>query len=118
MSDVFKTVEYLLFQKEKNRDDDFIQTFNPWLTSRMVSFYNGGIMVEHVNDTLNLYGNIFENVENQFLFYKNIIPTAPKSKIHYIKKAKTEKIEGIPIPEFYSKREIDLFENLNKYHHE
>lgn len=114
----FDTINYLLFEKRKELDGELLDSFNPWMTSKMLSFYNDGKMSSYVNDYLNCYSNIFKTKEDQFKFYENIIPIQKRKRITYIKKTKLEKIEELPIPEFYSKREIDLFEDINKYIHE
>jgi hypothetical protein len=112
----FKATNYLLFESRKSEVDyEYLQEFSPYMTNRTLSFYSDGMMVEFVNDTLNVYGNVFSNKEDQFRFYQNVIPKLPKQKINYIKKSKQEKMEKEHIPEFYSQREIDMFENMNKY---
>ncbi len=116
----FDTINYLLFKKRNTTlDSELLNDFNPWLTNKMFSFYENGNMTTYVNDTLNIYGNILNSKEDQFKMYENIIPILPYKKIKYLKKSKTDKnLDKIPIPEFYSKREIDLFEDMNKYSHE
>jgi predicted rRNA methylase YqxC with S4 and FtsJ domains len=116
----FNTINYLIFKKEnRGLDNELLNTFNPYITTKTFSFYNSGEMVPYINQTLNLYGDIFLTVEDQFKFYNNIIPKKPYRKITYIKKPKIEKIKDpVPVPEFYSKRELDLFNTLTKYFHE
>jgi hypothetical protein len=114
----FETINYLLFEKRKELDGELLNSFNPYMTAKTLSFYNDGKMANYVNDYLNCYSNIFSTKEDQFKFYENIIPIQKRKRITYIKKPKTEKIEEIPVPEFYSRREIDLFEDMNKYEHE
>lgn len=115
----FNTINYLLFDKRKRElDNELIEGFVPWMTTRYFSFYNDGINADYINDTLNRYGNAFTTKESQFRFYENIIPVQKRKKINYIKKPKIDKKDLSPIPEFYSRREIDMLENLSKYHHE
>ena len=115
----FKTTDYLIFKQDKKElDNELIENFNPYLTIKSFSFYDGGKMVDYINDTLNSYGYIFKNKEDQFKFFENIIPKQKYKKINYIKKPKQEKLESSPIPEFYSKREIDMMGDMCKYNHE
>jgi hypothetical protein len=114
----FETINYLLFEKRTELDGELLNSFNPWMTAKSLSFYNDGKMASYVNDYLNCYNNIFLTKEDQFRFYENMIPIQKRKRINYIKKSKPEKSEDIPVPEFFSKREIDIFENMNKYDNE
>ena len=115
----FKTTEYLLFKQDnKKLDNELLENFNSYLTTKTFSFYDGGKMVDYINETLNIYGNIFKTKEEQFRFFENIIPKQKYKKIVYIKKPKHEKVESSHIPEFYSKREIDMMNDMCKYNHE
>ncbi len=115
----FETTEYLLFGKKKPElDSEILSGFNPFLVSKSFSFYKNGLFVDYVNETLNVYGNLFKSKEDQFRFFENIIPKQKKQRINYIKKEKIVSKEQLPIPEFYSAREIDLFKNYSKYEHE
>lgn len=116
----FKTVNYLLFEDQKPElDAELLSEFSPFLVSKSLTFCKDGIFTEYVNDSLNIYGNIFPSNEETFKFFDNIIPRQNKTKINYIKKSKLEQVEDDkPIPEFYSKREIDMMNELSKYLHE
>jgi hypothetical protein len=115
----FKATNYLLFEERNSElDSELLQEFSPYMTNKTLSFYGDGILIDHVNDILNVYGNLFSNKEDQFKFFENIIPKLPKKKINYIKKQKVEKKEETPIPEFYSKRELEMFEEMYKYSYE
>ena len=115
----FKTINYLLFEKQQPElDSELLEEFVPFLTTKSFSFIGKGQFVDYINDTLNVYGNIFPNKEDTFKFFDNVIPRQRKTKIDYIKKPKVEKTEEQVIPEFYSKREFDLFEQMSKYEHE
>jgi hypothetical protein len=110
---MFKAIDYLLFSKRKTElDNEILEEFTPYMVNRYLSFYDESL-VDYTNDTINTYGNIFKNKEEQFQFYEQIIPKVKKRKINYIKKPKEElKKNNIPtaIPEFYSKREMKYFE--------
>jgi hypothetical protein len=111
----FKATNYLIFdQSNKELDNELLEEFNPWMTSKTFSFYNDGEFVNYINDFLNGNTNLFKTKDEQFKYFENIIPRQKYKRISYIKKTKKEKVEEVPIPEFYSRREIDLFENLNK----
>lgn len=103
---MFNTVNYLLFQKRKDLDGELLEEFSPYMVARYLSFYDKNLLT-YVNDTINLYGDVFSEKEDQFKFYENIIPTLKRKKIEYVSKKKKEKVEDVQIvPEFYSKREI------------
>lgn len=115
----FKTVNYLLFEKKNPElDSELLEEFNPFLTTKSFSFTNNGKFSDYINDTLNMYGNLFTNKEDTFKFFDNVIPRQRKHRIDYLKKPKVEKTDEQVIPEFYSKREFDLFEQMSKYEHE
>lgn len=112
----FKATNYLIFdQSKRDLDNELLEEFNPWMTTKTFSFYNDGEFANYINDFLNGNFNTLKTKEEQFKYYENIIPKQKYKRITYIKKCKKEKVEEVPIPEFYSKREIDLLENLNKY---
>ena len=115
----FKTVTYLLFEKQKPElDSELLEEFDAYLTTKSFSFVNDGAYVDFVNDTINIYGNIFPSKEETFKFFDNVIPRQKKSRINYIGRPKTPKVEEQIIPEFYSKREFDMFDKYSKYEHE
>lgn len=114
---MFDTIKYFLFE-EKNQDLDYelVDGFNPFYTTKTLSFFKDGQYAQYINDTLNLYGNIFESKEEQFKFYENIIPKHKrKQRLDYIKRNKSEtEIEEVS-PEFYSKKELKLLNDILKY---
>lgn len=106
---MFDTIDYLLFRKNKPElDNELLTGFVPYMVTRYLSFYDKNV-VGYANDTLNRYTGIFKSKEEQFRFHDNIIPKLKRKKIQYIKKPKPAKEkEEKPIPEFYSKREIEM----------
>lgn len=116
----FKAVNYLLFEKQvPELDAELLAEFSPFLVTKSFSFLNDGVFCDYINDSLNLYGGLFKNREDQFKLFDNLTIRQKKKRINYIKKAKPSKEkESVPIPEFYSSREIDLFETYTKYPHE
>lgn len=110
----FKTTNHLLFEKKKGElDVELLESFNPYIVTKSLSFL-GMEVVEFTNDTLNVYGNIFETKEDKFKFFENMIPKTKKRKIDYIKRPKPEIKEDVMIPEFYSKRELDILDTYFK----
>lgn len=109
---IFDSVNYLLFDKAKDVSTDALDSFVPYMVSRYMTFYGDGIYANYVNDTLNRYGSIFTNNEEQFDFYNNIIPKLKRKKIEYVKKTKEVKEDEQSIPEFYCKREWALLQNM------
>ena len=96
----FKATNYLLFENKKSEIDlELLQEFSPYLTNKTLSFYSDGMLVDFINDTLNTYGHLFTNKEDQFKFYQNIIPKLTRQKIKFIKSPKIEK--DINHSEFY-----------------
>ncbi len=118
----FKAVDYLIFGQQRSElDAEILAEFSPFLVTKSFSFLDGGTFVDFINDSLNVHGALFKNKEEQFKFFDHMIPRQKRKRINYIKKPKAVKEKEavpVPIPEFYSKREIDLFETLTKYPHE
>ena len=106
---LFDTVNYLLYNKnKKDLDSELLEYFDPFITMKMASFYNEASAI-WTNDHLNIYGHIFKNKEDTFMFYQNILPNFKWKRIDYLKKVKKEPDKSKQpetIPEFYSKREM------------
>ena len=115
----YSTINYLLFEKRRELDSELLNSFIPHITTKMLSFYDNGSMINYINDYLNRYGNIFQSKEEQFKFYENLIPVQRKKYINYIKKPVSEPPSELSaIPEFYSRRELDMMDDMRKYPHE
>lgn len=112
----FNTTNYLLFnQSKKELDNELLESFVPWLVTRTFSFYDNDY-IEYINESLNLYGNVFPTKEDQFLFFEHVIPKLKKKRINYLKKPKGEKLQDQVVPEFYSKRELNLIEDSKLFY--
>lgn len=114
---MFNTINYLLYDKSKTElDADLIQEFNPFMTTRTFSYYNSGMYCNYINQTLNQFGNVFTTKEDQFKFFDTVIPKLKKRKNEYIKKSKPEPVakDNSPIPEFMSRRELDMIKKFYK----
>jgi len=110
---MFEAVNYLLHEKNKTElDADLIQEFNPHITTKTFSFYDSGKYCNYINDTLNVYSNLFKEKDEQFKFFDSIIPKLKRRKSEYIKRKykEEEKPEIQHIPEFMSKRELEYYE--------
>jgi hypothetical protein len=111
---MFKAINYLLFEKRKPLDSEILDEFHPYMVGRYLSMYDDNF-VSYVNDTLNTYGNLFDNKEDQFLFYENLIPKLKRKNIDYVKRKKVEKKDdeiSNAIPEFLSSREIEEYKKI------
>lgn len=110
---MFDAINYLLHEKNKKElDPDLIQEFNPYMTTKVFSFYDSGKYCNYINDTLNSYSNLFKTKEEEFIFFDSIIPKLKRRKSEYIKKIKSDKgkVDAQHIPEFLSKRELDIYD--------
>lgn len=107
---MFKAINHLLFEKATTElREDLISEFTPYVTQRYLSFHKDGIFVPLINQSTNVYQQIFEG-EDLFLFYDHIIPKTRKQYLKYVKKDKRQKEEEKlqEIPDFYSKKEWTL----------
>lgn len=113
---MFEAVNHLIFEKANQElDNNIMSQFSPYMVTRYLSFCSKE-HATYANDTLNVYGNVLKSPDDQFRFYDNVIPKLRRMKIPYVKRPKeTEKVkDDVPIPEFYSKREIELLTNALK----
>jgi hypothetical protein len=122
----FFQIQNKLFYSKKDDagflDQEGEQAFVPFLFNRWLSFYSKDTP-NFVNETLNKYSNIFEDKQQQYRLYYNLIPRLKFKRIKYIKKIKGQKEEEESYDVFaknnnISQRElkqyVDLFETLNK----
>jgi hypothetical protein len=101
-------------ERRKELDGELLSEFSPWMARKMLSFYEKGKLVSYINDTINMYDNIHKCKEDQFRFYEYMIPIQKKKHVNYIKRNREdEKKESLIVPEFYSRRELELFEYYN-----
>ena len=110
---IFNTVDYLMFEKNKSElDPDLLEAFHPFITTKWFSFYDSGKYCGYINDTLNMYSGIFSTKEEEFKFFDHLIPKLKRRRSEYIKKEKIQKpLEEVQhIPEFLSRREIEMYD--------
>ena len=114
----FDILRALLFTKKKEEklDTDSLQAFTPFMVNRWLSFYDRSKAV-FVNETLNKFCGLFEDKENLYELYNNLIPRSSFKKINYVKKLKEEKTEDEDIPiiaknNMLSRREVLMYVDL------
>lgn len=114
----FDILRALLFtrKKEEKLDTDSLQAFTPFMVNRWLSFYDKSKAV-FVNETLNKFCGLFEDKENLYELYNNLIPRSSFKKINYVKKFKEEKTEDEDISviarnNMLSKREVLMYVDL------
>lgn len=114
----FDILKALLFDKknEEKADVDTLQSFTPYMINRWLSFYDKTKAI-FVNETLNKFSAIFDNKEDLYELYSNLIPRSKFKRISYIKKNKevTEEDENIGIiskNNMLSKREVRMYVDL------
>lgn len=113
---MFNSINFILFDSKKNYNLELLEEFSPYMTCRYFSF-SGDNFVSYANDYVNTAHNLPLDDEEMFKFYYNIIPKQKRKKIGFIKKPKVENSDVKQIPEFLSKRELDLMESTFKYIH-
>lgn len=90
----FEILKALFFTKSKNSEEvnsDSLVQFSPFMVNRWLSFYDNNKTI-FVNETLNKFHSLFEDKNETYKFYNNLIPQCRFKKINYIKKNK-EKVE-------------------------
>ena len=111
-----------LFYNKKNidtKDQETLQQFTPYLVNRWLSFYDNNKAV-FVNETINKFTGLFDDKNDMYNFYLNLIPKSRFKKINYIKKNKNKKeeednnISVIAKNKNISKREVALYIDLIK----
>lgn len=93
----FQLQNKLFYSKKDNAgylDQEGEQAFVPFLFNRWLSFYSKDTP-NFVNETLNKYSNLFDDTQQQYRLYYNLIPRLKFKRIKYIKKIKKDKEEDI-----------------------
>ena len=92
----FFQLQNKLFYSKKTEagelDTEGEQAFVPFLFNRWLSFYNNDMCV-FVNETVNRFSTIFDDKQQTYKLYYNLIPRLKWKKITYIKKTKKEEEE-------------------------
>lgn len=123
----FQLLNCLFYNKkaltDSNLDSDSLQGFVPYMVNRWLSFYDRSKAV-FVNETLNKYSYLFDDKNEMFKLYFNLIPQTRFKKIQYVKKKKEDKekeaqgLDVIARNNCISIREVkqymDIFETKSK----
>lgn len=111
---MFDSINNILFDKKSNLTLDKVQDFTPYMVTRYFSFYDNAY-VEYCNESLNKYADVFDTDEEKYKFFMEVVPKLKRRKIDYVRKVKDKKTaeDELPIPDFYSKRELDLLTNID-----
>ena len=118
----FFQLQNKLFYSKKTKaeflDSEGEQSFVPFMFNRWLSFYNKG-MATFTNETLNRFGNIFQDKQQQYRLYYYFIPRLKFKRISYNKKLKKENpeeenLELIARNNNISVRELKAYIDLQK----
>ena len=92
----FFHIQNKLFYSKKDDagflDQEGESAFVPFLLNRWLSFYSKDTP-HFVNETLNKYTGLFEDKQQLYRLYYNLIPRLKFKRVKYIKKIKKEKEE-------------------------
>jgi hypothetical protein len=120
----FDILRSLLFAKKTAEDlcSEGLQQFTPYMLNRWISFYDNSKTI-FINETFNKFASLFEDKNEMYKLYFNLIPQSKFKKINYIKKKKETQDENPSVAviaknNMLSKREIlqyiDLTNNTSK----
>jgi hypothetical protein len=120
----FDILRSLLFAKKTAEDlcSEGLQQFTPYMVNRWISFYDNSKTI-FINETFNKFASLFEDKNEMYKLYFNLIPQSKFKKINYIKKKKETQDENPSVAviaknNMLSKREIlqyiDLTNNTSK----
>lgn len=118
----FDLLRKLVFSRKTNAEDldiEGLQSFIPYMLNRWVSFYDKSQAVL-VNETFNRFSTIFEDKNEYYKLYYNLLPTCKYKKISYVKKKKEKEdkadasIAIIARNQMISQREVEMYLALTK----
>ncbi len=113
----FDLLRKLIFSKKliaEDLDSEGLQQFTPYMINRWLSFY-GASQATFVNETLNKFTGLFDDKNEMYKLYYNLIPTNKYKKISYVKKKKEKEEKAdtnIPIlarNQMISQREVSMY---------
>jgi len=118
----FQILQNLFYKKTQssNLNVEDLSEFQPYLINRWLSFYDKS-MVNFCNNFLNKNIQLFDDRNQLYKFYINIIPKLRYKKISYIKKKKKEKLKDDELVNniklyaknnFMSQREVNMLINI------
>ena len=112
----FQIQNKLFYSKKDNAgflDQEGESAFVPFLLNRWLSFYSKDTP-HFVNETLNRYTGLFEDNQQLYRLYYNLIPRLKFKRIKYIKKVKKSKEEEVDYAVFARSNNISIRE-LKQY---
>tara|TARA_R110000772_G_scaffold22153_5_gene60168 strand:- start:5059 stop:5433 length:375 start_codon:yes stop_codon:yes gene_type:complete len=113
----FFQIQNKLFYSKKDDagflDQEGESAFVPFLLNRWLSFYSKDTP-HFVNETLNTYTGLFEDKQQLYRLYYNLIPRLKFKRIQYIKKVKKDKEEEVDYALFAKSNNISIRE-LKQY---
>ena len=113
----FFQIQNKLFYSKKDDagflDQEGESAFVPFLLNRWLSFYSKDTP-HFVNETLNRYTSLFEDNQQLYRLYYNLIPRLKFKRIKYIKKVKKSKEEEVDYALFARSNNISIRE-LKQY---
>ena len=113
----FFQIQNKLFYSKKDDagflDQEGESAFVPFLLNRWLSFYSKDTP-HFVNETLNKYTGLFEDKQQLYRLYYNLIPRLKFKRIQYIKKVKKDKEEEVDYALFAKSNNISIRE-LKQY---
>lgn len=120
----FEVLRALLFTKSRNNEEvnrDSLVQFSPFMLNRWLSFYDKPKTI-FVNETLNKFCSLFDDKNEAYKFYNNLVPQSKFKKIDYVKKNKEKTEEDATIlviakNNMLSVREIQTYIDLSNRIH-
>jgi len=113
----FFQIQNKLFYSKKDDagflDQEGESAFVPFLLNRWLSFYSKDTP-HFVNETLNTYTGLFEDKQQLYRLYYNLIQRLKFKRIQYIKKVKKDKEEEVDYALFAKSNNISIRE-LKQY---
>ena len=116
----FDILRILFFftSKKVEVDQASLQLFQPYMVNRWLSFYDKTKAI-FVNETLNKFTELFDNKEDSFKLYDNLIPKSKFKKIEYVKKQKEKEADQetaiFAKNNMLSQRELSMYVALQKH---
>tara|TARA_R110000765_G_scaffold242817_1_gene345289 strand:- start:35 stop:412 length:378 start_codon:yes stop_codon:yes gene_type:complete len=115
----FFQVQNKLFYSDKRKEAGYLdsegeQSFVPFLINRWLTMYSKDT-VAFTNETLNKYAGIFDDKQQTWRMYFNLIPRLKFSRIKYLKKPKRERTEEVENLELIAKNKCMSVRELKAY---
>lgn len=79
----------MLFNEKGEMTNELLEDFSPYMVTRYLSFYDNDLL-KYANETINKYDAIFENEEERFRFFENVIPKLKRKRIDYISRKRKD----------------------------